>query len=77
MNADLDSKIKAKGIELERAQKIVKKYTAPVPLSVAEAIGHDGNQMKTDQDNRNKLRDEHRSLLRQRSNEYARAKNCF
>lgn len=67
MNTDLESKIQAKQIELEEAQKIVDKYSATVPLiSQVEPIGYNMHEMKRDYDNYNKIRDEYMSLIRQR-----------
>jgi hypothetical protein len=64
---NIESKIKESRIELEKAnKKDEKKYNAPVPLRDGDPICHELNEMKRDQDNRNKIRDEHFALMRQR-----------
>jgi hypothetical protein len=66
MDADLDSKIQSKKIELEEAQKIVDKYKATIPLNVSDPVGHDAKEMKRDYENYNNLLDEYMSLKRQK-----------
>lgn len=66
MDTDLETKIQSKQIELEQAEKILEKYSAIVPLGVNTPVGHNLNEMKKDFDNRNKIRDEYMSLMRQR-----------
>lgn len=65
-NEDIESKIEAKRIELEEAEKTIEKYKATVPLNVADPIGHDAKEMKRDYERYNMVKDEYFSLIRQR-----------
>jgi hypothetical protein len=65
---DLESKIEAKRIELKSADEAVKKYRALTPLSpTTQTPGHNFIEMKTAYDNYNRINDEYKSLVRQRS----------